>query len=81
LKPIYHLIATVSYSKGRNKHKTRQWIVTTYESASAIMLHDSKTMQSLSDRIYGKVYKGERKIIIVAIKERKVVGYTNYSDE
>jgi len=38
-------------------------------------------MQSLSDRIYGKVYKGERKIIIVAIKERKVVGYTNYSDE
>jgi hypothetical protein len=45
------------------------------------MLHDSKTMQSLSDRIYGKAYKGERKIIIVAIKERKVVGYTNYSDE
>lgn len=45
------------------------------------MLKDSKTMQSLSDRIYGKTYKGEKKIVIVAIKERKVVGYTNYSDE
>jgi hypothetical protein len=45
------------------------------------MLKDSKTMQSLSERIYGKVYKGERKIVIVAIKERKIVGHTNYSDE
>ena len=81
MKPIYHLIATVSYTKGRNKHKTTQWIVTTYETASEIMLKDSKTMQSLSDRIYGKTYKGEKKIVIVAIKERKVVGYTNYSDE
>ena len=81
MKPIYHLTATVSYTKGRNKHKSTQWIVTTYETASEIMLKDSKTMQSLSDRIYGKVYKGEKKIVIVAIKERKVVGYTNYSDE
>jgi hypothetical protein len=45
------------------------------------MLKDSKTMQSLSERIYGKVYKGERKIVIGAIKERKIVGHTNYSDE
>lgn len=45
------------------------------------MLKDSKTMQSLSDRIYGKMYKGDKKVIIVAIKEKKIVGYTNYSDE
>ena len=55
--------------------------MTTYDTASAIMLHDSKSMQSLSDRIYGKAFKGERKIIIVAIKDKKIVGYTNYSDE
>jgi len=71
----------VSYTKGRNKHKSTQWIVTTYETASEIMLKDSKTIQSLSDRIYGKAYKGEKRIVIVAIKEKKIVGYTNYSDE
>jgi len=52
--------------------------VTTYETAREIMIHDVKTMQRLSDEIYGKSYKGERKIVIVKINERKEVGQTNW---
>ena len=39
------------------------------------MTTDHKTMDSLSERIYGSNYKGERKIVIVKINERKIVGY------
>jgi len=77
-KPIYYLTATVSYLKNKVRHKKQDWIVTTYETAREIMIHDVKTMQRLSDEIYGKSYKGERKIVIVKINERKEVGQTNW---
>jgi hypothetical protein len=77
-KPIYYLTATVSYLKNKVRHKRQDWIVTTYETAREIMIHDVKTMQRLSDEIYGKSYKGERKIVIVKINERKEVGQTNW---
>jgi hypothetical protein len=40
-----------------------------------IMINDSKTNKSLEDRVYGKVYKGEKKIVIVKINSKKIVGY------
>jgi hypothetical protein len=41
------------------------------------MRYDNKTMQSLSDRIYGNTYKGKREIVIIKIDERKEVGTAN----
>lgn len=46
-----------------------------YDTASDIMINDSKTTQSLEDRIYGKTYKGDKKIVIVKINSKKIVGY------
>jgi hypothetical protein len=39
------------------------------------MTTDSKTMDSLMERIYGSTYKGEKKIVIVKINSKKIVGY------
>jgi hypothetical protein len=39
------------------------------------MINDSKTNKSLEDRVYGKAYKGEKKIVIVKINSKKIVGY------
>ena len=69
--------ATISYLKGKQKTKRKEWLVSTYESAADIMRYDNKTMQSLSDRIYGNTYKGKKEIIIIKIDERKEVGTTN----
>ena len=77
-KPIYYLTATVSYERNKIKHKREEWIVTTYETAREIMVNDSKTMDSLTERIYGKSYKGIKKIVIVKINERKEIGQTNW---
>lgn len=77
-KPIYYLTAIVSYERNKTKHKREEWIVTTYETAREIMVNDSKTMDSLTERIYGKNYKGIKKIVIVKINERKEIGQTNW---
>ena len=39
------------------------------------MINDSKTMDSLRDRVYGSNYKGEKNIVIVKINSSKIVGY------
>jgi hypothetical protein len=39
------------------------------------MINDSKTTKSLEDRVYGNAYKGEKKIVIVKINSKKIVGY------
>lgn len=65
----------ISYTKGKQKYKKEEWIVTKCETPSEIMTQDQKTMDSLSDRVYGANYKGEKKITIVKINERKIVGY------
>jgi hypothetical protein len=39
------------------------------------MMNDTKTMDSLRDRIYGSNYKGEKTIVIVKINSSKVIGY------
>jgi hypothetical protein len=49
--------------------------VSKYDTAREIMINDSKTTKSLEDRVYGKVYKGEKKIVIVKINSKKIVGY------
>jgi len=74
-KPIYYLQAVISFTKGKQKHKREEWIVTKCETPSEIMTSDTKTMDSLRDRVYGSNYKGEKKIVIVKINERKIVGY------
>jgi len=77
-RPIYYLEATISYTKGKNKHKSRQWMVSIYDTASDIMLKDAKTMQSLKERIYGNTYKGAKNITIIKIYEKREVGKTNW---
>lgn len=49
--------------------------MTKCETPSEIMTTDSKTMDSLMDRVYGANYKGEKKIVIVKINSKKIVGY------
>ena len=73
--PIFYLQATISYTKGKQKIKRDEWIVSKYDTAREIMINDSKTTKSLEDRVYGKVYKGEKKIVIVKINSKKIVGY------
>ena len=73
--PIFYLQATISYTKGKQKIKRDEWIVSKYDTAREIMVNDSKTTKSLEDRVYGKVYKGEKKIVIVKINSKKIVGY------
>jgi DNA mismatch repair ATPase MutS len=46
-RPIFYLLATISYTKGKQKLKKEEWIVTKYETAREIMVNDSKTMDSL----------------------------------
>jgi DNA mismatch repair ATPase MutS len=73
--PIFYLQATISYTKGKQKIKREEWIVYKYDNAREIMVNDSKTTKSLEDRVYGKVYKGEKKIVIVKINSKKIIGY------
>ena len=73
--PIFYLQATISYTKGKQKIKCEEWIVSKYDTAREIMINDSKTNKSLEDRVYGKVYKGEKKIVIVKINSKKIIGY------
>ena len=70
----------VSYTKAKQKYKCTEWIITTQETASEIMLYDKKTMHRLSESIYGKSYKGDRRIVIVMIRDKKIVGQTNYNE-
>ena len=44
------------------------------------MLYDKKTMHRLSESIYGKNYKGDRRIVIVMIRDKRIVGQTNYNE-
>jgi hypothetical protein len=46
-RPIFYLLATISYTKGKQKLKKEEWIVTKYETAREIMVNDAKTMDSL----------------------------------
>ncbi len=73
--PIFYLQATISFIKGKQKIKREEWIVSKYDTAREIMINDSKTNKSLEDRVYGKAYKGEKKIVIVKINSKKIVGY------
>lgn len=69
------MMATISYSKGKQKLKKEEWIVTKFETARDIMVNDHKTMDSLRDRIYGSNYKGDKTIVIVKINSSRIVGY------
>ncbi len=73
--PIFYLQALISYTKGKQKIKREEWIVSKYDTAREIMINDSKTTKSLEDRVYGKAYKGEKKIVIVKINSKKIIGY------
>ena len=74
-RPIFYMMATISYSKGKQKLKKEEWIVTKFETAREIMVNDHKTMDSLRDRVYGANYKGDKTVVIVKINSSKVVGY------
>ena len=74
-RPIYYLEAVISYTKAKQKYKKEEWIVTKCETPSEIMTTDHKTMDSLMDRVYGSNYKGEKKIVIVKINSKRIVGY------
>jgi hypothetical protein len=76
-KPIYYMTILVSYKKKKQVFKCNEWAVSTYTSPADIMRYDKKTMASLSDRLYGTIYKGERSIAVLTIKEKKEIGSTN----
>tara|TARA_B110000503_G_C6784889_1_gene264831 strand:+ start:159 stop:293 length:135 start_codon:yes stop_codon:yes gene_type:complete len=44
------------------------------------MNKDSKTMISLVERCYGKIFKGDKKIMITKIINKKIVGYAQESE-
>jgi hypothetical protein len=74
-RPIFYLLATISYTKGKQKLKKEEWVVTKFETAREIMMNDTKTMDSLRDRIYGSNYKGDKTIVIVKINSKRIIGY------
>ena len=67
----------VAFKKGKIIHKKQEWVVTTYETPSDIMNNDHKTMQSLVDRCYGNAFKGDKRIMITKILNKKIVGHAN----
>lgn len=77
-KPIYYATLLISYKKKKEVYKKEEWAVTTYTSAPDIMRYDRKTMDSLSDRLYGPLYKGDRSIVVLSIKDKKQIGLTNH---
>ena len=70
----------VAFKKGRVIHKKTEWVVTTFDNPFDIMSKDSKTMVSLVERCYGKMFKGDKKIKITKIKNKKIVGHAQESE-
>jgi hypothetical protein len=77
MNPIYYLEAVVSYKKGRNVIKKNVWIVTKLPD-NEILFKDVKTIERLTDELYGKTYKGIKSMMLYEVKQRKIVGYSNH---
>tara|TARA_R110000868_G_scaffold650_3_gene4724 strand:+ start:7263 stop:7472 length:210 start_codon:yes stop_codon:yes gene_type:complete len=68
------------FKRGRIIQKRIEWVVTTFDNPFDIMNKDSKTMISLVERCYGKIFKGDKKIMITKIINKKIVGYAQESE-
>lgn len=77
MNPIYYLEAVVSYKKGKNVIKKNVWIVTKLPD-NEILFKDVKTIERLTDELYGKTYKGIKSMMLYEVKQRKIVGYSNH---
>jgi hypothetical protein len=65
----------VSYKKGKQNLKRKEWAVSKYDTPSGIMMYDEKTADSLRERIFGAGYKGDKSFMITKVNEKKIVGY------
>jgi hypothetical protein len=70
----------IVFKRGRIIQKKIEWVVTTFDNPFDIMNKDSKTMISLIERCYGKIFKGDKKIMITKIINKKIVGYAQESE-
>lgn len=70
----------IVFKRGRIIQKRIEWVVTTFDNPFDIMNKDSKTMISLVERCYGKIFKGDKKIMITKIINKKIVGYAQESE-
>jgi len=77
MNPIYYLEAVVSYKKGKSVLKRSVWIVTKLPD-NEILFKDVKTIERLTDELYGKTYKGIKSMMLYEVKQRKIVGYSNH---
>lgn len=75
MHPIYFLEIEVSYKKGKQNHKRKEWAVSKYDTPSGIMMYDEKTADSLRERLFGTSYKGDKSFMITKVNEKKIVGY------
>jgi hypothetical protein len=79
--PIFYLQLEVAFKKGNKVIARKEWAVSTYDTPGEIMRLDRKTMDSLSSRLYPITFKGERKIIVRKVLEKKTIGNTTIRDE
>jgi hypothetical protein len=70
----------VVFKKGRAIQKKTEWVITTFDNPFDIMNKDAKTMISLVERCYGKAFKGDKKIMITKIINKKIVGHAQESE-
>ncbi len=69
--------ADVAFKKGKLIHHRSAWVVSRYTTPAEIMAKDIKTMSRLESELYGKTYKGVRRVIIREIDGVKPVGKVN----
>lgn len=75
--PIYSLTLDIAVKKGKNVSELTAWAVSRYDTPQDIMKHCKHTMDRLKRDHYGKSYKGEKRIIIRKIRDKKQVGNVN----
>ena len=75
--PIYSLTLDIAVKKGKRVHELEAWAVSRYDTPEDIMKYSKHTMDRLKRDHYGKTYKGEKRIIIRRIRDKKQVGYVN----
>lgn len=73
-RDIYYLEILISYKKGTSYIKLDTWAVSKYYTAQSIMVNDKKTMNRLSDYVYGSKYKSAKQLVITKVLSCKKIG-------
>jgi len=75
--PIYSLTLDIQIKKGKQVYNRTTWAVCRYDTPADIMAHSKYTMDRLRNEFYGKNHKGEKRILIKKVRDKKIVGYVN----